>query len=95
MRGVGVRIGYPCINRSIGCKADGTFRQSSNSEARHVETVTANLDCLARILAFNRVHAILFFRVSSDTVPFASHPVLHLRLQSFFRPVLSGSGNSP
>jgi UV DNA damage endonuclease len=80
-----VRIGYPSINWTIGCKADRTFRLRSYSEERLIETVRNNLDCLLEILQFNVAHNILFFRITSDLVPFASHPVCQFDWPGYFR----------
>ena len=80
-----MRIGYPCINMTIGCKGDRTFRLKSYSVERLKETVGNNLDCLLKILMFNEEHKILFFRITSDLVPFASHPANTFNWQEHFR----------
>ena len=87
-----MRIGYPCINRSIGCTANRTFRLASYSDKRLLETVKANIACLQKILAWNRDHDIFFFRVTSDLVPFASHPVCRFPWQEKFAPRFAALG---
>lgn len=70
-----MKIGYPCINRSIGCQGNKTFRLKSYSENRLIETITNNLNCLSAMLQYNVEHGLLFFRISSELIPFASHAI--------------------
>jgi UV DNA damage endonuclease len=44
------------------------------------------------MLLFNRDHNILFFRISSDIIPFASHPVLTVDWQNHFKETLHDIG---
>lgn len=79
-----MKIGYPCINTSMGSKSNRTFRLKSYSEKRLVKTVEENLKGLCDILHYNLRNNMLFFRITSDLVPFASHPVCEFDWKSFF-----------
>jgi len=70
---------------TVGCKGDRPFRLKSYSVERLKKTVENNLDCLLKVLKFNREHKILFFRITSDLVPFASHLVNTFNWQNYFR----------
>ena len=87
-----MRIGYPCINLSIGCTANSTFRLGSYSEERLVETIERNLCCLQKILDYNVENNLLFFRLGSGIIPFASHPVCRFDWARHFRPKLRAIG---
>lgn len=88
-----MRIGYPCINLTLPCRSSRTFRLSSWSERRFLNTVYNNLSCLLRILEFNASHGLLFFRITSDLVPFASHPICLVPWQRFFEKEFSSIGD--
>ncbi len=87
-----MRLGYPCLNRTIGCSASHKFRLAALDNERLAEAVAANLDCLERILRFNAEAGFGFFRISSDTVPFASHPACRLDWRARFGPRLAALG---
>ena len=87
-----MKIGYPCKNLSVGCIGSKTFRLKSYSEERLVSTVQNNLHCLLEMLLFNAAHNILFFRVTSDLVPFASHPVCRLDWREVFKETFTEVG---
>jgi UV DNA damage endonuclease len=87
-----MKIGYPCINETLPCSSATTFRLASYSEERLIQAVTNNLACLQQILAFNVQHGLHFFRMSSDLVPFGSHPVNTFNWQEYFAPTFATIG---
>ena len=81
-----MKIGYPCINLTLECRSSRTFRLKNYSEERLKEIVKLNLDCLLKILNYNRDNRIYFFRITSDLIPFASHSVMKFNWQQYFKP---------
>lgn len=80
-----MRIGYPCINRSLSCSANKTFRLASLKEERFLATVNENLACLQKMLEYNLERGLLFLRIGSGLVPFASHPAMKIDWPSYFQ----------
>lgn len=79
-----MKIGYACINLSLSCRSSRTFRLKSYSAEMMEKTVGNNLSCLREQLQYNLEHGIHYFRISSDLVPFASHPVCDYPWQKTF-----------
>ncbi|MFX1325006.1 MAG: UV DNA damage repair endonuclease UvsE [Promethearchaeota archaeon] len=80
-----MKIGYPCINLSLNCRSSKTFRLKNYSEQRLKETIKNNLNCLIEILEFNAYNKLLFFRITSDLIPFASHPIMTFNWEDYFK----------
>jgi UV DNA damage endonuclease len=72
------------MNRTLGAVSHKHFRLARFSETRFMETVEGNLDGLGKLLAYNVEQGLLFFRISSGLIPFASHPICHLAWQKRF-----------
>ena len=73
----GLRLGYACVNTDLA-SAGRTVRLANATPDRLRELISGNLDALAAILRWNAKHGIDVFRVTSDLIPFASHPVNEL-----------------
>ncbi len=80
-----MKIGYPCINLTLNCRSSRTFRLENYSEERLIGTIDNNLKCLSKILKFNTENNLLFFRITSDLIPFASHPIMKFNWQNYFK----------
>ncbi|HNU96962.1 MAG TPA: UV DNA damage repair endonuclease UvsE [Candidatus Portnoybacteria bacterium] len=80
-----MKIGYPCINLSVGCTANSTFRLKSYSVHNLIKKTNKNLECLQKILEFNVANKIFFFRIGSGLIPFASHEFCKFNWQKHFQ----------
>jgi UV DNA damage endonuclease len=88
-----MKIGYAGLNYSVDCAPSSTFRLKSYSSKKLKEKTSSNLECLERILNYNIKNNILFFRVGSGLVPFASHPVCNVNWQQIFLEKFKNIGN--
>ena len=88
-----MKIGYPCINLSFDCRSGRTFRLKNYSEEKLIDTIEGNLNCLLKILEFNYRNSLLFFRITSDLIPFASHPIMKFNWQDYFKSGFREIGN--
>ena len=76
-RGGGLRLGYACVNTQLPSAAR-TLRLANVTPERLRELIAANLDALEAILRWNAANAIRVFRLTSNLIPFASHPANEL-----------------
>ncbi len=68
------------------------MRLANATPERLREVIATNLEALAAILRWNIDHAIEVFRISSNTIPFGSHPVNTVRWWDEFAPRLAELG---
>ena len=69
-----IRIGYACINTKLP-STNRTCRLKNATAERILELASANVEALRPILEWNAARGIELFRISSDLIPFGSHPV--------------------
>jgi UV DNA damage endonuclease len=86
-----MRLGYACVNTQLPSAAR-TARLSNLTGERIVTLIDANLDALESILRWNVTHGIQVFRLSSNVVPFGSHPANDVPWWDVFGPRLTELG---
>jgi UV DNA damage endonuclease len=69
-----MRVGYACVNTQLPSPAR-TLRLATATPERLRERIAANLDALETILRWNAAHDVQVFRLTSNLIPFGSHPV--------------------
>ena len=68
------RIGYACINTKLP-SPNRTCRLKNATPDKILELSSTNLEALQSIVEWNAARGIELFRISSDVIPFGSHPI--------------------
>lgn len=77
-------IGYACLTVGVEGVKFRTCRRENASEENLRKIITGNLQALDKMLDYNIANEIKLLRISSDIIPFASHPVNTLIWQEEF-----------
>jgi UV DNA damage endonuclease len=86
-------IGYACL--AIGVPGTGIsgciLKNAGDNRLRSI--ITMNLKALDTMVDYNRKHGIKLFRISSDIIPFGSHPVNQISWWKDYEDELKEIGN--
>lgn len=66
-------FGYPCMNREKKWSAGKTMRLENVSRSKMEEKIGVNLEELRKMLEYNVENGMMFFRIGSGVIPFATH----------------------
>ncbi|MDD3174290.1 MAG: UV DNA damage repair endonuclease UvsE [Herbinix sp.] len=86
-------IGYACL--TIGVPNTGLKRCIlKNATEENIKRITlANLSALEAIIDYNSENNLKLFRISSDIIPFGSHPINQVRWWEEYQDILSQLGH--
>lgn len=85
-------IGYACLTVGVsGTKLRSCIKKNATPEILST-LIQSNLEALDNILDYNIQNGIKLFRISSDIIPFGSHPVNTLKWWEKFNAQLEGLG---
>ena len=86
------RLGFVASVLSQNLSTSRTCRLTNATEPRLRELILANLAALDDVVSFLERHEIGLYRITSNLIPFASHPVNRLRWWEEFAPRLDAIG---
>lgn len=86
-----IRIGYACINTRLP-SPNRTCRLKNATPEKILELASDNVRALQPILEWNVARGIELFRISSDLIPFGSHPINKLKWWRILRPQFARIG---
>lgn len=87
-----MRIGYACMTVGVPGTQQRTCTLKNASQTQLQALTRANLSALDHMLDYNRRHGIRLLRISSDIVPFASHPQITFHWEKIFTQELTALG---
>lgn len=87
-----VNIGYACIALGVPGAQLRTCRLSSASPEMLYRLVEHNLSALEAMLRYNAREGICLYRISSEIIPFGSHPDIRFPWRELFAPRLDALG---
>jgi len=86
------RLGFVASVLSEDITTSRTCRLKNVTRIRLRELIQENLDALDRVISFLERHRILLYRMTSNLIPFASHPVNPLKWWEEFAPQFAALG---
>jgi UV DNA damage endonuclease len=86
------RLGFVASVVSEQISTSRTCRLRNATPPRIRELISGNLAALDRVITFLERHTILLYRITSNLIPYASHPVNDLAWWEEFRPQLTALG---
>jgi UV DNA damage endonuclease len=86
------RLGFVASVLSENISTSRTCRLSNATPLRLRELIEQNLEALNRVVTFLERHEILLYRITSNLIPFASHPVNAIRWWEIYEPQLAALG---
>ena len=88
-----MKIGYACIPLTIQATNTRRMLVKDYDEKLLKDLIDKNLDDLKLILMHNKKNNIDFFRISSNIIPLASHPINTFNWQEYFKDKLLDIGS--
>lgn len=86
------KIGYACVNTSIGAITNRTCRLNNCTDKRLMDLISDNLDGMKRIIEWNIQKSIMLYRISSVVIPYASHEVNTIHWWDDYKDRIMGIG---
>jgi len=85
-------IGYACITHGLANVEIKTCRLKNAAYSNLLKIIKNNLDALKTAIEYNAKNNIYLFRISSDIIPFASHPKVLIKWSKHFDKELKDIG---